>query len=170
MGRKLSVLGIALSALAFAAADGSAQVRVGGQVSFADDADFGIGPRIALEIPRVLPGLWIVGSFDYFFPDEGLFGSEGDVDYWELNGNLLYEFEIPDTPGIIPYAGGGINIAHASFTTVEPIETDESNTEGGLNILGGAAFPLTGVTPFVEVRVEIEGGEQFVVTGGIMFP
>ena len=171
MGRK--TLGMMLVGFGlFAGASGlEAQgVRVGGQLSFADDADFGIGPRIAVELGRVVPGLWLIGSFDYFFPDEGFSADVGDTDYWELNGNVAYQIDIPSAPQIAPYFGGGINVAHVSFTADGETEAEFSDTELGLNLLAGLDFPLQGFTPFVEIRLEIEGGEQLVFAGGVTLP
>lgn len=165
LGIMLVACGLALGA---SAAEGQA-VRVGGQVSFADDADFGIGPRLAIELPRVATGLWAIGTFDYFFPDDG-FGADGDIDYWEINGNLAYTIQLPDAPGVEPYVGAGINIARLSVDFEDVPEADGGDTQVGLNLLGGLNFPLVGFTPFVEARLEIDGGEQFVVSGGITFP
>ncbi|NIR46648.1 MAG: porin family protein [Gemmatimonadetes bacterium] len=131
----------------------SAQLDVGPQASWADDADFGIGGRAMLGIPVDIP-LAAIGSFDYFFPD-------GDVDYWEINANAVYKFRVPG--GVVaPYAGAGLNVAHTSVG-------DLSETDVGLNLLGGATFDAGQLTPFAELRVELGGGEQFVLTGGLLF-
>jgi len=156
--------------LAVGAPSLSAQaVRIGAQASFADDADFGLGPRLQFELPSLASGLWLSGSFDYFFPDDGLFGSSGDVDYYEINGNLIYDISLPKATNVAPYIGAGLNLAHKSFTEESP-GTDISDTNLGLNVLAGLNFPLVGFTPFVQARLEIEGGDQFVVAGGVMFP
>lgn len=159
MKKLYGILGLAVAFSLLTAAPSSAQVHLGPQISLADDADVGIGGRIVAGVPQYR-GVEFSGSFDVFFPDE-------DFDYWELNGNLIYNFEIPEASAFRPYAGGGLNIAR--FDDVGP--TDAGDTELGLNILGGAKFPNEGpVTPYLELRAEIEGGEQFVITGGILFP
>ena len=149
--RKLyGILGLAAAFSLLAAAPSAAQVHLGPQVSLADDADVGIGGRLVAGVPQY-SGVEFAGDFDY----------------WELNGNLIYNFEIPEASAFRPYAGGGLNVAR--FDDVGP--TDAGDTELGLNILGGAKFPNEGpVTPYLELRAEIEGGEQFVITGGILFP
>lgn len=145
-------------ALLLAPAAGQAQVHFGGQLNVAEDHDFGLGPRVVVGVPEY-SGVEGVGTFDVFFPD-------GDTDYWELNGNLVYNFVVPDAPSFHPYAGGGLNIAH-----VDPGPVGDSRTDVGLNLLGGVKFPLTGFTPFVEIRIEIDGGDQQpVLTGGLLFP
>lgn len=143
-----------------------AQVHFGPQVSYADDADFGIGARVVAGVPDYA-GFEVAGSFDYFFPD-------GDVDYWEINGNVLYNFAIEGVDSFRPYAGAGLNVArfdaNVEDTGIPGFEFDGSSTELGLNLVGGGKFATdAAVTPFVEARLEIEGGEQFVLTGGLLF-
>ena len=131
----------------------SAQIDLGPQVNWGDDVDFGVGGRVWLGIPAGIP-LAAIGSFDYFFPGN-------DVTYWEFNANAVYSFPIPSDV-VAPYAGAGFNIAHASANSV-------GNTELGFNILGGAKFTVGQFTPFGELRFELSGGEQFVITGGLLF-
>lgn len=170
MGRRTLGVVMATLALAWGATSASAQaVRVGGQVSLADDADFGLGGRLGFELPSVAAGLWAVGTFDYFFPGDDLFGSGGDVDYWEVNGNFLYDIAIPDAQ-VTPYFGAGLNIAHASRPVPAMPDDRDSDTKLGLNLIAGLNFDVTGFTPFVEVKIEIDGGEQFIAAGGITFP
>lgn len=159
MKRLLGILGLATAFSLLATAPSSAQVHLGPQISLADDADVGLGARVVAGVPQYR-GVEFAGTFDVFFPD-------GDYDYWELNGNLLYNFEIPEASAFRPYAGGGLNIAR--FDDVGP--NDVGDTEVGLNLVGGSKFPNSGpVTPYVELRATVEGGEQFVVTAGILFP
>lgn len=152
----------------------NAQVNLGGQLSFANDFDVGVGARATFGLPVPAP-LEIVTTADYFFPG-GMTGL--DISYWEINANLVYLFKIPASI-IQPYAGGGLNFAHASFSTdfselgVE-VPPEIPNFEGsdsqlGLNLLGGAKFNLGPITPFGELRYEVSGGEQFVVSLGALF-
>ncbi len=144
-----------------------AQIGVGGQLSYGDDVNAGIGVRGTFGLTTRIP-LQIIGSFDYFFPGD-IGGS--DITYWELNGNLVYLFSIPTLPTVTPYAGAGLNLAYVSSQVdifgLAP--TTFSSTELGLNLLGGAQFNLGPVTPFGELRIELGGGEQFVITGGALF-
>lgn len=156
--RKISTTVAAIFAVALLALPGTARgqdVQIGPQLSVADDFDLGLGGRAAFNVGDA--GGWEgMGSFDLFFPD-------GDVDYWELNGNLVYNFPVEETRTFFPYLGGGLNIGRAEVSGVE-------DTKLGLNVVGGSKFDAEGVTPFVEARVEIEGYEQFVITGGLLFP
>jgi hypothetical protein len=127
--------------------------RWGPEVSLGTDTDLGLGARAEFDFSG--SALTIIASFDYYFPD-------GPVNYWEINGNLIYNFNIPSAPTVTPYAGGGLNIGHASSDGF-------SDTDPGLNLLGGTRFDAGSIMPFVEVKFTIEGVEQFVVTGGILF-
>ncbi len=140
------------------ATDAQAQgFRWGPELNLATDTDFGLGARVEFDFNN--SPLTVIGSFDYYFPD-------GSVDYWEINGNLIYNFDIASAPTVTPYAGGGLNIAHWSIDTEVGSRSD---TDPGLNLLGGARFDAGSLMPFVEMKFTIEGGDQFVVTGGLLF-
>lgn len=136
----------------------SAQVQVGGQVDYGDDTDLGLGGRIELGLGAAVP-LRFIGTFDYFFPDRD------DLDYWEANGNLAYTLSLPGS-NWSPYFGGGLNVAHI---TIENLFEDSSRTELGANLLGGFKYVAGPIVPFGEIRLEISGGEQFVLAGGFLF-
>lgn len=136
------------------------QIRFGVQGSFADDTDFGIGGRLEYA-PRALfkdAPVVSAASFDWFFPDAA------GLDYWEINYNIYYLFT---ADALRPYAGGGLNLAHASVDTPAGSASD---TKLGLNLGGGLRFKTSSrLTPFIEARVELSGGEQFIITGGLVF-
>jgi len=166
MRRVLVVLG-GLALLGSTAADLRAQTRFGVQASFgSDDVNFGIGGRATFNLRSLIktPGFEGIASFDYFFPDAP---AGVDVTYWEINGNLGYA--IPNVKGsVAPYVGGGLNIAHASASSGG---VSGSDTKVGLNLLGGIKFKsrTSRLAPFVEARIELSGGEIFVLTGGVVF-
>ena len=155
-GKSVAIVCGALAVGAASATDLRAQgpdISFGPQLSLAEDADVGLGGRLVFGLPRAPVSIW--GSFDLFFPD-------GPVDYWEFNANASYDFHLPTTPTVVPYAGGGINLAHVSAGIAD-------DTDAGLNLLGGVRFPLPSVVPFFELRIELGGGEMFVATGGVLF-
>jgi len=126
--------------------------------SYAEDADFGVGLRYENDLNKLISSMspnvhFIIGA-DYFFPGD-------PVDsYAELNLNLSYQFG-DMRRAIGPYFGGGLNLARLEAGPI-------SDTEVGLNILGGLRFrSASRMVPFVEVRYEIGGGEQFVISGGL---
>lgn len=166
MRRTLAVLGC-LAFLAVGATDLQGQVRFGVQGSYGDDTDFGIGGRLATSLRSLIPAtpLEFHASFDYFFPDDE--GTGADITYWEINTNVAWMIPVTRT-SVAPYAGGGLNIAHFAIDITGFGSADD--TEVGLNLLGGIQFRTrTRLRPFVEVRVELSGGEQFVLAGGLLF-
>ncbi len=140
------------------------QIHLGPQLSYGSSSKLGLGGRLHANL-KSPDRLVIIGAFDWFFPDEG----PGDNrTYWELNGNLAYRFKIEGTTAVAPYAGGGLNIAHSSRRP-EGGGGGSSHTDLGVNLLGGTLFGSGPVLPFFELRVELAGGEQFVLTGGVLF-
>lgn len=138
-----------------------AQLDFGAQGSWGENSDFGVGGRLVVGLP-ISPGLELTGAFDYFFPEE-----EG-VDYWELNANLAYK--IPNPSPLSPYLGVGVNVAHLAVERTLGNEVfDESDSEVGLNVLGGARLNIGSIMPFAEARYELGGGEQFVASVGLLF-
>ena len=63
---------------------------------------------------------------------------------------------------MLPFALAGLNIARASAG-------DFSNTEIGLNVGGGIKFEAGAFQPLVGVRLELEGGDGFVIFGAVPF-
>jgi hypothetical protein len=151
--KKTLFIATAMLCLAGAESASAQGFRWGPEVSLGTDTDLGLGARAEFDFSG--SALTIIASFDYYFPD-------GPVDYWEINANLIYNFDIPSAPTVTPYAGGGLNIGHASGDGF-------SDTDPGLNLLGGTRFDAGSIMPFVEVKFTIEGVEQFVITGGILF-
>lgn len=154
--------GLATAGTANAQEDGG-QVHFGPQINFADETDIGVGARLSADLGGY-PGWEILGSFDVYFPDR-------DFDFWEINGNVAYNIDARSTT-VFPYVGGGLNIAHVSRDDgAGPGDGDRSDTDLGLNVLGGVKFAADGpLTPYAELRGTIEGADQLVVTVGILFP
>lgn len=119
--------------------------------------NFGMGSLTAKH------GIRAEATFDYFLADDPL-------TYWELNGNLLYDLKSVKNL----YLGAGINYARASvdfdgLCEGLDIDCDASNSDIGLNVLGGFKLGTGKAAPFVQARFELGGGEQLVVTGGFRF-
>src|SRR5207247_8801876 len=144
----------------------------GVQLDWGSDTYFGIGARGVFGLQSLFPQtpLDAIVSFDYYFPSGAPSGTS--VHFWEINGNVAYRFTVPARSSFRPYAGGGLNIAHASASaTVGTTTVSASDTKAGLNLLGGTTFKLKGskLTPFAEARGEIGGGKTFILTGGVRF-
>src|SRR5437016_6114640 len=93
------------------------------ELNWSSDVDLGIGGRGVFPLQSLFPKTPLDGivSFDYFFPGN-------NVKYWEINGNVAYRFRVPARSSLGPYAGGGLNIAHASVTIAG---VGGSDTEAG---------------------------------------
>lgn len=153
-------------------AQANAQLGFVVQANYGDDVDFGAGAGIRFGLGSLTENQGIRGeaTFDYYFPSGGQeFGTfSSDFDYWELNGNLL--MDIKSVAGL--YVGAGVNYANFSYDFdgcgVFCDAVDASSSDIGLNALGGYEFPGSKKL-FVQAKIELGGGEQFVVTGGIRF-
>ncbi|MDH3297934.1 MAG: porin family protein [Gemmatimonadota bacterium] len=160
--RARTLLAILAGALFMLPATANAQVRLGPQLSWGDDTNLGIGGRVLANVGSM--NQWdFIGTFDVFFPDDS---PTNDVSYWEANGNLAYNFRMPDAPALSPYVGIGLNIAHVS---VDRETGDFDDTDLGINFFVGNQFEAGSTTPFAELRVVAEGASQVVLTGGILF-
>ncbi|HTT68885.1 MAG TPA: hypothetical protein VMF70_12740 [Gemmatimonadales bacterium] len=164
--RLLSAVAVGCLALG-AVQPARAQTHFGPELSWGSNSiGIGIGARLELGLAKMIPGakgLSAVGTFDYFFPSSGYGVSPS---YWELGLGGQYHFTIPGAK-ILPYAGAGLAIAHTSVTV---LGISGSATNVGLNLYGGTAFqPLGKVTPFVQLRLELQSSSAVFLTGGVLF-
>lgn len=183
--RKLLGSALLLAAVAFIPAQSAAQrrpaaraapvpsqrPRFAAELNWSSDVDFGIGARGVFGLESLFPRTPLDGivSFDYYFPSHP---SGTSAHYWEINGNVAYRFRVTRSSSLGPYAGAGLNIAHASASaTVGTTTVSASDTKAGLNLLGGTTFKVKGstLTPFVEAHGEVGGGKTFILTGGVRF-
>ena len=137
------------------------------QANYADDFDFGIGGRIVAGTDEVVENSRVMASFDLYFPD----GNGADVSFWEININAHYLFPLENSP-VGVYAGAGLHFYNWSVDFEEESFFGGSfdDSGAGLNILGGVDFSGTqSVTPFAELKIELGGAEQFIITGGVRF-
>jgi hypothetical protein len=110
-------------------------------------------------------------SFDYYLTDID------NTSYFAVDLNALYEFGI-ENQSFVPYAGGGLGITRVSFET-EGVDVpgegtiggaSSSDTEIGLNLVGGARFPVGSVEPFAQLNATLGGdGQRVGITGGLLF-
>lgn len=129
------------------------------------DSAFGIGARGEYSLQELvdLP-ISIAATFDYIFVD---CPSGVDCTFFETNLNGMYTLPIPIPEMFSVYAGGGMNLLYGK---VSSDGYSASDSDFGLNILAGAKFNLDLIiTPFVEAKFEAGGGDQFVISGGVLF-
>jgi hypothetical protein len=158
MNKTLRALAVA-AALVAVPSFAQAQATLGPQVAYHNDFDFGVGAALTLSADAIHEQVDFLFDFAWFFPDV-----EG-VDYFELNGGLLYDFLVEGST-VTPFALAGLNVASISVDT--PLGGGD-NTELGLNLGGGLKFNAGTLRPMVGVRLEIEGGDGFVIFGTIPF-
>lgn len=138
--------------------------RVGlpvGDLADASTVFFGAEGRVDSEALPVV----VNASFDYYLTDVD------NLTYFAVDLNALYEFGV-DNQSLVPYTGGGIGITRVSFDTGQTQfgSFSASSTEVGLNLIGGARFPLGSVEPFAQLNATLGGDAQRVgITGGILF-
>lgn len=104
-------------------------------------------------------------SIDFYLMDE-VEGTSVDQSVFTIDLNALYEFGV-DNEVFTPYAGGGIGITRVSTDENLPFREDE--TDVGLNVVGGARFPLESVEPFVQLNALVGGDyDRLGITGGLL--
>ncbi len=138
------------------------QASVGVHGGWGDRFDWSIGGRLTYDLtPRFVP-VAIIGSFDWYFPESlGNF----DREYWEINANAVYLQPAGPTVG---YLGAGLNVARFSGEgSIAGQPVSQSQTEYGLNLVGGVRYKVGRVAPFFETRYTVEGGKQFVIFVGL---
>ena len=114
----------------------------------------GVGYRfgVNLDVPLTLVAQPAV---EYQFVD-------GDATVLQGDFNVLAEFS--GSAALAPYAGAGLAVGY-----VDP-EVGDSNTDIGLNVLGGVVLNPTGFgQPFAQARYTFaDGGDALTLQGGII--
>lgn len=152
-------------------AQAQTQVKLGPRlgVPFGDVADgggnlfFGGDVRFYTEALPVVPNV----STDFYLVDsvEGV-----DRSIFAVDVNALFEFGV-DNAAFTPYSGAGVGITRFSAeSTSEQISTASSNSEIGVNLVGGARFLLDPLEPFVQLNATIGSDlTRLGLTGGLLF-
>ncbi len=153
-------LAAAVAALCLTSAPLAAQgaPRLGGQLSFAQDVNAGLGVRLDLPLASRGQDMRLMTAFDWFFPDS-------PFRYWEFNGDLAWGLRLADTR-LALYLGGGLNVARSSVQGLPGSGT----TDLGANLLVGLRIPTSSrLTPYIELRPEFGGGNRLVLSTGVLF-
>ncbi|ACY49567.1 outer membrane protein [Rhodothermus marinus] len=129
---------------------------IGGDV---EEAFVGVDARLGV---MALP-IDFQATFDYYFMEE-------NVTFWQLGLNALLGFG----PGIVftPYVGAGLGIARTSVSADlgDFGEFSASDTDTGINLIGGARFGVGPIRPFVQAQVTVLGDVDLVtIAGGLLF-
>ncbi|KAB2969143.1 MAG: hypothetical protein F9K18_01810 [Thermoanaerobaculia bacterium] len=149
------IVGAAAAAalLGLAAAPAGAQTDFGVRAgAYLEDAD----PFVGLEL------LTRMGSSEWFFnPNvEFVFADERD----RISGNFDFHYDFRVTGDYYLWAGGGPAVI---FTDGDGRR--DSETDAGLNLLGGIGWRLSNLTPYAQAKVVISDDSEFVAAVGIRF-
>lgn len=169
--RRFTLPVVTVLALVGTASAAEAQVRFGAQANYSDDFDFGVGARVEMDLPiadqGILSRTFLMGSFDYFFPDCGSGDSAPDCSFWHINAGLGVPIS---ASGVDPYAGAVFNYGNFDWDFDTPFgDFGAGGGEAGLGIFGGLRFLLGGMSTFGEAQLGLGGWEQFVLKFGVMF-
>jgi hypothetical protein len=162
-GIPAAVFAVLAWAGAAAAAEEFEVSRYGGRIGFSADPDqFTIGAYAGLG--ELAPHLTMRPSVDMGFGDN-LFSVI-------LNADVQYSFVIGSA--VAPYAGGGLGIGYYKFDTPDNlpagVDFDDSTTEIGLNLYGGAEMDLGGYkSGYAELRIGIDDLPDLKLTLGLGF-
>lgn len=143
--RALAVIAVAATATLSTSTAAHAQLRLGPELAWNDDADLGVGVGLEVGLPSLHPAVAFMGDFIWFFPG-------GDVDYFEFNGNLTWDIPLEET-AVVPFALAGLNVA-----TVDT--NGGGDTDVGLNLGGGLKFNMGSFRPRLAGRFAV-GNDSF---------
>lgn len=165
--RQVRSLLAAVALLVVGAATAEAQ-RFGAQLSWGDESDLGVGVRAEWDFANKMTTTgafsraFIIGQFDYYFID---CPSGVSCTFFEINPSLAVPFTT--SSGLKPYAGAGLRITRSSASSGG---VSASETDMGLNLLGGLKFGLGGMDAFTEARLGLGGDfEQLALSFGVLF-
>lgn len=115
-------------------------------------------PFLGVEfLHQVYPDIWFNPNFEYVFVDDG--------NLMTLNFDFHYDFDIPN-PTLV-WVGGGPAIVFRDFD--RPRDDDDSETDFGLNLLGGIGWQLDAVVPYLQAKAILSDENEFVVAFGLRF-
>ena len=161
-----------LLALLFCSATTQAQNAVGPHVGYntgplGSGGEVFIGATAQVDIAS-LPVV-INPALDYYIGLDG-------VTLLQMDANALYPFEV-NSELLSPYAGGGLAISYVSVEGEDfgleefgiEIDNSYSNTDVGLNLVGGTFFNVGTIRPFAEARFTLGNGSALSLKSGVMF-
>lgn len=169
MKKILTLVAIAAFAIPFLAPRAEAQLNIIAQAGYDLEMEslfFGGGAEFVLPIDAIPFPLTIRPTFDYFLGEsesEGPFTVSWSM--WQINGDVIAEI-MPASEGLGVFAGAGL--AYNQYS-VDAMGFDASNSELGLNLLGGIEFAAGALSPFVMARMSTPQTTRFQILGGVKF-
>jgi hypothetical protein len=143
---------------------------VGFQASVGDEP--GVGGRVVLT-PDKHTGFELLGTFDYYFPDEysDSWYAE-DYSYLETGLTMAYKFRDRED-SFRPYLGWGLVVARSSHTARFPDgsipDQVSSSTELKWGSSVGALFGRGRTKLFIESRLTLQADRSLVLSAGVRF-
>ncbi len=143
--------------------EAQAQVEIGPRLGFdliGDVEEFFVGADARLDL-AALPVI-LNGAFDIYLVGENL-------DFWQLSFNAFYEFGLANV-AFSPYVGGGIGISRTSRDfDLGDFGNGASDTDVGLNLIGGATFGFGSLKPFAQAQITFGDVDLLTIGGGLLF-
>ncbi len=168
--KKLTLLSLFLSLGLLMGADraqAQAQIQVGPRIGYelSDFEALFVGADVRISTPA-LP-VQINPTLDYYFlEDTEIFGTEISQSLLQLTVNALYQFGI-NNEVFTPYAGGGLSYLRIS---AEANGESSSDSDVGLNLVGGAEFGVGQLKAFAQAEFVVGGdANPLKITGGVLF-
>jgi hypothetical protein len=152
-----------------AAFDARAQIQPDARLGlYTNGGNFSIGAGVAVPIKIPAFGTLVINpTVDYLFIS-GTAGSSTTSIFG--HADVAYQFDIAKSP-ISPYAGAGLLLAFSTVTIDAPFvgRQTQSSTSAGLNLFGGAEFPVGPVALYVQGKLLISSGTNFQIGSGVRF-
>lgn len=188
MKKVLGVISAAMLVLAFHTPAQGVDLRVGGNVNFGTANDFGVGPRVELDINDYVPGLRLAADYHKFF-DANVYGDinglTAESSSWDVGFHALYDVAtLPIGEGATIYVGGGLLYAERSYDIwvksynayvsdgeVRGLEEKYKSATGvsGALIVGSTFNTGWTVIPYVEARYTIGVIDELMLSAGLLF-
>jgi opacity protein-like surface antigen len=144
------------------------------QAQMESNSGFEIGPRVTIDVgdieevalgadvrydlsERVDAPIQLNGAFDYYFA-----GDVGNADATIYTIDLNGHYMLPTEATFSPYVGGGLGITSSEVGNV-------SNTDTGINLVGGVEFDTGSFQPFVQGQITLGDLDRIGITGGLLF-
>jgi hypothetical protein len=141
-------------------AEGRGQASVHPYVGYDVDIDEAL---IGGSVQFAIPGAAIAGVALRFSPGFSYYLRRDGATFLVVDLDARYPFA---GRNVAPYVGGGVFLRRVSVDVGTLVTV--SDTDAGLNIVGGAAFgPSRRVRPFAEGRLRLGDGPTFVLLGGL---
>lgn len=156
----VAVVLVAVFGMSDVFAQGLGFMGVGGRLGYAKPSDFdgSIAFGAHVHLGEIIENLVLMPNVDYFSKDE--------VSFLSVNGNVRYYF--PTEGAVDLFAGGGLGFVRVSVDLGQ-FGGDVSETEIGLNLLGGADFAVAENIAITGQVIYVTEGEQIKVLGGVTY-